>query len=103
VVDGLRRDHPLFKKEIFLPIFAVAPMKDLEQAIDEANDTEYGLTVGIFSEDQEEIDTFCDRIEAGVVYANRHGGATTGAWPDCQSFAGSRTEPDDRRRRRTGR
>jgi 1-pyrroline-5-carboxylate dehydrogenase len=28
------------------------------------------------------------RIEAGVVYANRKGGATTGAWPGCQSFAG---------------
>jgi 1-pyrroline-5-carboxylate dehydrogenase len=46
------------------------------------------LTAGIFSEDQEEIDTFFDRIEADVVYANRKGGATTGAWPGCQSFAG---------------
>jgi hypothetical protein len=33
VVDGLRRDHPLIKKEIFLPFIAVAPVKDLEQTI----------------------------------------------------------------------
>ncbi|MFM8594889.1 MAG: aldehyde dehydrogenase family protein, partial [Chloroflexota bacterium] len=53
-----------------------------------ANDTEYGLTAGIFTEDRNEIHTFLDGIEAGVVYANRKGGATTGAWPGCQSFAG---------------
>src|SRR5215203_485663 len=88
VVDGLPLDHDLFKKEVFLPFLVVAPVRDLDQAIEEANDTEYGLTAGIFSEDQEEINTFFDRIEAGVVYANRKGGATTGAWPGCQSFAG---------------
>jgi 1-pyrroline-5-carboxylate dehydrogenase len=88
VVDGLPLDHPLFKKEIFLPFVVVAPVKDFDQAIEEANDTEYGLTAGIFSENREEIEAFFDRIEAGVVYANRKGGATTGAWPGCQSFAG---------------
>jgi 1-pyrroline-5-carboxylate dehydrogenase len=88
VVDGLPLDHDLFKKEIFLPFLVVAPVRDLDQAIEEANDTEYGLTAGIFSEDRDEIATFFDRIEAGVVYANRKGGATTGAWPGCQSFAG---------------
>jgi 1-pyrroline-5-carboxylate dehydrogenase len=88
VVDGLPLDHDLFKKEIFLPFLVVAPVRDLDQAIEEANDTDYGLTAGIFSENREEIATFFDRIEAGVVYANRKGGATTGAWPGCQSFAG---------------
>ena len=88
VVDGLPPDHDLFKKELFLPFIVVAPVKDLDEALAEANDTEYGLTAGIFTEDRDEIDTFFDRIEAGVVYANRKGGATTGAWPGCQSFAG---------------
>jgi 1-pyrroline-5-carboxylate dehydrogenase len=88
VVDGLPLDHDLFKKELFLPFVVVAPVKNLDEALAEANDTEYGLTAGIFSEDREEITRFFDRIEAGVVYANRKGGATTGAWPGCQSFAG---------------
>jgi 1-pyrroline-5-carboxylate dehydrogenase len=88
VVDGLPADHELFKKELFLPFVVVAPVKDLDQALDLANDTEYGLTAGIFSEDKDEIARFFDRIEAGVVYANRKGGSTTGAWPGCQSFAG---------------
>jgi 1-pyrroline-5-carboxylate dehydrogenase len=88
VVDGLPVDHELFKRELFLPFVVVAPVDGLDEAIDLANATEYGLTAGIFTRDQAEIDRFFDRIEAGVVYANRKGGATTGAWPGCQSFCG---------------
>lgn len=88
VVDGLPLDHDLFKRELFLPFVVVGSVKDLDEALKEANDTEYGLTAGIFSEDRGEINTFFDNIQAGVVYANRKGGSTTGAWPGCQSFAG---------------
>jgi 1-pyrroline-5-carboxylate dehydrogenase len=48
----------------------------------------YGLTGGIFSEKPEEIELFMQRAEAGVLYANRATGATTGAWPGVQSFCG---------------
>jgi 1-pyrroline-5-carboxylate dehydrogenase len=88
VIDGLPADHLLFKRELFLPFIVVAPVDSLDQAITYANDSEYGLTAGIFSEEQDEIRQFFDDIQAGVVYANRKGGATTGAWPGCQSFCG---------------
>ena len=88
IVDGLDSDHELFSKELFLPFLAVAPVASLEEALTYANETEYGLTAGIFTEDEAEIERFFDTIEAGVVYANRSGGATTGAWPGCQSFCG---------------
>ena len=88
IVDGLPLDHDLFKRELFLPFLVVGKVKSLDQAIDLANDTEYGLTAGIFTQSDDEVNTFFDRIEAGVVYANRKGGATTGAWPGCQSFCG---------------
>lgn len=88
IVDNLPLDNDLFKRELFLPFLAVAPVDNLEQALREANDVEYGLTAGIFTEDQDEIDYFFDNIEAGVVYANRKGGATTGAWPGSQAFSG---------------
>jgi 1-pyrroline-5-carboxylate dehydrogenase len=88
VVDGLPPDHDLFKRELFLPFLVVAPVESLDEAITRANDTEYGLTAGIFSEDPGEIERFFDRVEAGVLYANRKGGATTGAWPGAQSFPG---------------
>ena len=88
IVDGLPLDHELFHRELFLPFLAVGAVGSLDEALTAANNTEYGLTAGIFSEDQNEIDRFFDQIEAGVVYANRKGGATTGAWPGCQSFCG---------------
>ncbi|MBE3098552.1 MAG: aldehyde dehydrogenase family protein [Planctomycetes bacterium] len=43
---------------------------------------------GIFSEDEADIEEFFTRIEAGVTYANRRAGATTGAWPGINSFGG---------------
>lgn len=88
IVDNLPLDNELFKRELFLPFLAVAPVNSLEEAVQEANDVEYGLTAGIFTEDQDEIDYFFDNIEAGVIYANRKGGATTGAWPGSQAFSG---------------
>ncbi|MEN2974417.1 MAG: aldehyde dehydrogenase family protein [Candidatus Caldarchaeales archaeon] len=88
IVTGLRRDHQLFKNELFLPILLVDTFDSLDEAIREANNTDYGLTAGIFSEDQEEIRYFFEGIESGVLYANRSGGATTGAWPGAQTFVG---------------
>ena len=54
----------------------------------EANDVEYGLTAGFFSEEEDEIQWFLDNIQAGVLYVNRSTGATTGAWPGYQPFGG---------------
>jgi 1-pyrroline-5-carboxylate dehydrogenase len=88
VIDGLPADHPLFSEELFVPITLVADVMTLDEAIALANGTEYGLTAGIFSGDDGEIARFFDRIEAGVTYANRRAGATTGAWPGINSFGG---------------
>jgi len=88
IIDGLPSDHPLFAEELFVPITLIAEVVTLDEAIDLANATEYGLTAGIFSEDEQEIQRFFDRIQAGVTYANRRAGATTGAWPGINSFGG---------------
>ncbi len=88
LIDGLPANHPLFAEELFVPITVLADVVSLEEAIDLANGTEYGLTAGIFSEDDREIQRFFDRIQAGVTYANRRAGATTGAWPGINSFGG---------------
>ncbi|MGH2446011.1 MAG: aldehyde dehydrogenase family protein [Candidatus Limnocylindria bacterium] len=88
VVTGLPLDHRLFRDELFVPLLVVGEVDSLEQALDEANDSAYGLTAGIFSGDEAEIQRFLDTIQAGVVYVNRRAGATTGAWPGIQSFGG---------------
>jgi 1-pyrroline-5-carboxylate dehydrogenase len=81
-------ENRVWKDELFVPFVAVAPVDSLNQALELANDTEYGLTAGLFSEDRGEIDQFLNRIQAGVVYVNRKAGATTGAWPGMQPFGG---------------
>jgi 1-pyrroline-5-carboxylate dehydrogenase len=88
VIDGLPADHPVFREEYFVPITAVAEVLTLDEAIDLANRSEYGLTAGIFSREREELDEFFARIQAGVTYANRRAGATTGAWPGINPFGG---------------
>ncbi len=88
VIDGLPAGHELFSRELFVPITVVADVISLDQALDLANRTEYGLTAGIFTQEEQEIEEFFERIQAGVIYANRRAGATTGAWPGQNSFGG---------------
>jgi 1-pyrroline-5-carboxylate dehydrogenase len=88
VVDGLQKEHALFREEMFVPIVCLADVRSVDEALDWANRTEYGLTAGFFSREQAEVQAFLDRIEAGVVYVNRRAGATTGAWPGVQPFGG---------------
>jgi 1-pyrroline-5-carboxylate dehydrogenase len=88
VVAGLPRGHRLERNELFLPFVSVSAVGSLDEAIEEANAPAYGLTAGIFSEDEEEQERFLDGIQAGVVYVNRRAGATTGAWPGTQTFCG---------------
>lgn len=80
-------DHRLWKYEMFLPITTVARVSNLEEAMREANDVNYGLTAGFYG-NQAETRWFFENIQAGVTYANRPQGATTGAWPGFQPFGG---------------
>jgi 1-pyrroline-5-carboxylate dehydrogenase len=78
----------LFQEELFVPFVAIGEVGSLDQAITETNRVDYGLTAGIFSGDQAEVAHFFDEVEAGVCYANKRTGATTGAWPGAQPFCG---------------
>jgi 1-pyrroline-5-carboxylate dehydrogenase len=80
-------DHPLYREEMFLPIVMLRRIRDLSEGIALANDSELGLTAGIYGS-RPEVEQFFQEIEAGVTYANRAQGATTGAWPGYQPFGG---------------
>lgn len=88
VVTGLPSNHKLLREELFVPFIAIDEFTSLDEALKKANDTEFGLTSGIFSQDMKEQDYFLQKIEFGVTYVNRKGGATTGAWPGAQPFGG---------------
>lgn len=78
----------LFREELFVPLLAVGEVGSFEEAIDETNKADYGLTAGIFTGEPREIERFFDEVQAGVCYANKRSGATTGAWPGAQPFCG---------------
>lgn len=88
LVTDMAKDHKIFHEELFLPLLVEAPVDSLEEAVKECNKVDYGLTAGIFSRDEKEIEYFFKEIESGVLYANRRSGATTGAWPGVQPFCG---------------
>jgi 1-pyrroline-5-carboxylate dehydrogenase len=87
-IAKLPLDHELYQRELFLPFLAVGVVKSFDQALEESNHSKLGLTGGLFSQDDKEIDRFFNEMEAGVLYVNRRTGATTGAWPGVQSFCG---------------
>ena len=80
-------DHPLWQKEMFLPIVMVQRVSSNDEAMALANASPLGLTAGFYGA-ADEIPWFQQNIEAGVTYANRPQGATTGAWPGYQAFGG---------------
>jgi len=90
----------VLRKEVFGPVLTLQTFENEEEAIALANRSQYGLTAGIFSEDDQEIAEFFNRIEAGVTYANRRAGATTTShsWPRSPP---PRTRAGSRRRSRS--
>jgi acyl-CoA reductase-like NAD-dependent aldehyde dehydrogenase len=79
--------HPLWQEEMFLPILMSQRVSSNGEAMQLANRTPLGLTAGFYG-GRDEIAWFQDHIEAGVTYANRPQGATSGAWPGYQAFGG---------------
>jgi 1-pyrroline-5-carboxylate dehydrogenase len=57
-VARLPKDHPFFYEELFVPLIAVTSVESFDEAIALANDSQYGLTAGIFSQNQHIIDRF---------------------------------------------
>jgi 1-pyrroline-5-carboxylate dehydrogenase len=80
-------DHPLWRRELFAPFVLVASVDTIDEGIARANDSDFALTAGFYGS-SDETDRFFTTIEAGVTYANRPQGATTGAWPGYQPFGG---------------
>ncbi|MDO3693579.1 bifunctional proline dehydrogenase/L-glutamate gamma-semialdehyde dehydrogenase [Wenyingzhuangia sp. chi5] len=77
-------DYP-YQNELFGPILSVLKADDLKHAVEIANNVEYGLTAGLESLDDNEINYWNEHIEAGNKYVNR---STTGAIVQRQPFGG---------------
>ncbi len=82
---GVVADSWFHRTECFGPVLGLMRADDLDHAIDLQNTTDFGLTGGIHSLDQREIERWLDRVEVGNAYVNRH---ITGAIVRRQPFGG---------------
>lgn len=71
--------------ELFGPVVHIVGFNDLDEAISLFNSTDYGLTGGIFSQSQDDIDYLSERMECGNLYVNR---SITGARVGIEPFGG---------------
>lgn len=84
---GVTNQSYSYQNELFGPILSVMKADSLEHAIALANGTVYGLTAGIHSLDEREVQLWAERIEAGNLYVNR---SITGAIVSRQPFGGTK-------------
>lgn len=82
-VDDMK--SPLMKQEIFGPVLALLKADHLDQAVQYANDSSFGLTAGIYSRHPGNIEKFKTFMEAGNLYINRN---CTGALVKRHPFGG---------------
>ncbi|TKX74912.1 aldehyde dehydrogenase family protein [Halorubrum sp. GN11_10-6_MGM] len=70
VLSGVTNDMPAAANEHFGPIAPVIPFSDVDEAVEIANDTEYGLSGAVHSSDLATAKEIADRMETGNVHIN---------------------------------
>ncbi|WP_397539741.1 L-glutamate gamma-semialdehyde dehydrogenase [Rummeliibacillus pycnus] len=85
VVADVAHDARLMQEEIFGPIVAISKAKDFDEAIEVANNTEYGLTGAVISTNRDHIEKAREEFFVGNLYINR---GCTGAIVGYQPFGG---------------
>ena len=71
VIDNVKSDMDLVVNETFGPVAPIIRVKSLDEAIEVANDTEYGLQAGVFTSDYSAAMRCANEIEAGTVFINK--------------------------------
>ncbi len=68
VVRGVKRDMPLFTEQTFGPVASIVVVNDAEEALAVANDSKYGLSAGVLTNDFNQALDIALRLETGMVH-----------------------------------
>lgn len=74
IFDGVKNSMTIAQEEIFGPVLSVIRFKDIEEAIQIANDTKYGLAACIWTKDLNKANTASKQLRCGTVWVNTYGG-----------------------------
>ncbi len=85
VIADIQPKSRLEQEEIFGPVLAVIQAKDFDQALEIANDTEFGLTGAVYSRNPKKLERAAQEFHVGNLYLNRK---CTGAFVGGHPFGG---------------
>jgi 1-pyrroline-5-carboxylate dehydrogenase len=85
IIDGVKPGQTIEQEEIFAPVLAVIKVKNYDEALQVANDTEFGLTGAVYSKSQDKLNRARKEFHVGNLYLNRK---CTGALVGVHPFGG---------------
>ena len=71
VLTEIPKDSPAYREEIFGPVASLFRVNSIDEAIDLANDSDFGLSSSAWTQDPDEQERFVNELEAGMTYINR--------------------------------
>ena len=83
VLTGVTHEMRIMKEEVFGPVLPIVVVKSEQEAIELANDSEFGLGASVWTKDRQKGERIARRIESGMVWVNDHSfshGACQCAW-----------------------
>ena len=72
VLTNVTQDMPVVTEETFGPVLPIMSYETVDEAVEKANDTRYGLSASVWTTDTERGEEVARRIEAGTVLVNDH-------------------------------
>lgn len=72
IVTGIENDSYLCQEEVFGPILVVLPFRNEEDVVKKANDSKYGLTAGVWTQNLARAHRMADKLQSGTVWVNNY-------------------------------
>ncbi len=85
IIDDVQPKSTIEQEEIFAPVLAVIKARDFDHALEIANDTEFGLTGAVYTNNEDKLDRASREFHVGNLYLNRK---CTGALVGVHPFGG---------------
>ena len=70
LLANITKDMKIYYDETFGPVASIIPVNDVQEALEVANDTQYGLSAGLITNDYEKALFLAENIDAGMVHVN---------------------------------